>query len=365
MNTRTKNIIADICRVVLGSTFVFSGFVKVIDPWGTAIKITEYLNTFGFGTPGDHLFGLAICLCAAELTLGLMLVSGIKTRLTSILGLLAMTFFLILTLVTAVWFPVGDCGCFGDALKLSPWATFGKNVALWVLSLVIWLNARRRFTFLPVTMRDWIGTLFFAGLALALGLHSYFRLPLVDLLPYKKGTDLYAAIYGESGVQDEAKLVYRDLTDGSLHEFAVSDTTWYDSSRWEFVEQAGGAVAEGDVSLREFAIFNGGGNVTRDIVGYEGRVYILSALKLDMIEPRCAERFGKIAERAAQEGAKAILVTSSPIGAEETMTFGSGVSIPVYNMDATTMMTMLRAKTGIVVLDGGVISAKKNCRDIR
>lgn len=364
MNTRIKNRIADICRVALGLTFVFSGFVKTVDPWGTAIKITEYLNTFGIGTPDGHMFGLAILLCAAELTLGLMLVFGIKTRLTSILGLLTMTFFLILTLVTALWFPIGDCGCFGDAVKLSAWGTFAKNVVLWILAVVVWLDARKRFAFLPVTAKEWMATLLFGGFALALGLHCYFRLPVVDFLPFKKGTDLHGALYGESEAQDEARLVCRDLTDGSLHEFAVSDTTWYDTERWEFVEQAAAEVAEGDdVSLREFAIFNSGGDVTREIVGYEGRVYILSALKLDMIKPRCAERFGEIVARAAHEGAKTILVTSSPV-VQETMTFGS-TAVPVYNMDATTMMTMLRAKTGMVTLDGGVISGKKNCRDIK
>ncbi len=365
MDRKTKNMIADVCRVLLGLTFVFSGFVKTVDPWGTAIKITEYLNTFGFETLNNYRFGFAIWFCAAELMMGLMLTFKIKTRLISIFAMLIMTFFLVLTFVTATWIPVEDCGCFGDALKLSPWASFGKNVVLWILAFVVWLNARKTLAFLPVSVKEWVCTILFACIAGGIGAWCYYHLPLMDFLPYKKGVDLYEAIYNDDAAQDETRLVYRDLSDGSLHEFAVSDTTWYDTARWEFVEQADSGGFAVDVALREFAIFNSGGDATREIVGYPGRVYILSAVKLDKIRPRCAERFAKIVERAAAEGAKVILITASPISSPEIVSFGASAPVAVYNVDATTMITMLRATTGMVVLDGGIITDKKNCRDIR
>lgn len=358
--------IADICRVILGVTFIFSGFVKTVDPWGTALKITEYMNVYGFETLNNYRFGFAIWFCAAELMMGLMLAFKIKTRLVSLFALLTMTFFLVLTFLSATVFPVEDCGCFGDALRLSPWASFGKNVVLWVLAVVVWLDARRRLSFFPVTRREWICTLLFAGMSAGLGGYCYLHLPLIDFLPYKKGVNLREAIYGEKGeADDEARIVCRDLRDGSLREFAVSDTTWYDSSRWEFVEQVENTRFEPEMSLREFAIFNSAGNVTEEIVGRPGRVYMLCAVKLDLVKGRCADRFEKIARRADQEGAKIVLLTATPLSDGQTATFGSAPPVEVCNVDATTMITMLRASAGMVVLEEGVITDKRNCRDIK
>ncbi len=129
MARKTKNIWVEICRIVLGLTFVFSGFVKSVDPWGTALKIGDYLSVWGAGQMPDGVrIALAIAACAAELTLGLVLVFRVKPRLTSIVALAVMVFFLVVTFLSATVLPVEDCGCFGDAIHLSPWASFGKNV---------------------------------------------------------------------------------------------------------------------------------------------------------------------------------------------------------------------------------------------
>jgi uncharacterized membrane protein YphA (DoxX/SURF4 family) len=356
--------LADVCRVVLGLTFIFSGFVKTVDPWGTALKITEYLNVYGFGTLNNYRFGFAIWFCAAELMMGFMLTFKIKTRLISIFAMLVMTFFLVLTFLSATVLPVEDCGCFGDALKMSPWASFAKNVVLWVLALVVWLDARKNLSFFPVTLREWIFTALFAAIAGGLGAYCYRHLPLIDFLPYKVGVNLREAVDGHGGDED-ARLVARDLTDGSLREFAVSDTTWYDTTRWEFVEQVEHGGFEAAMSLREFAVFNAEGDATGEIVGASGRVYMLCAVKLDLIKPRYAARFERIVRRAYEEGAKVVLLTATPLVDGQTATFGEAPPVEVYNVDATTMITMLRASVGMVVLEDGVIVDKKNCRDIR
>ncbi len=118
------------------------------------------------------------------------------------------------------------------------------------------------------------------------------------------------------------------------------------------------------MSLREFAIFNSAGDATEEIAGYPGRVYMLCAVKLDLIKPRYADRFEKVVRRAYEEGAKVVLLTATPISDGETATFGGAPPVTVYNVDATTMITMLRASVGMVVLEDGVIIDKKNCRDI-
>jgi hypothetical protein len=123
-------------------------------------------------------------------------------------------------------------------------------------------------------------------------------------------------------------------------------------------------VFESGMSLREFAIFNSAGDATEEILGHPGRVYMLCAVKLDLVKPRYAEKFEKIAAMADEAGVKVVLLTASPLDEGQTATFGSAPPVEVYNVDATTMITMLRASVGMVVLDGGVIVDKRNCRDI-
>lgn len=352
--------------MLLGLTFVFSGFVKTIDPWGTAFKIGEYLNVYGAaGVPDGLRIALAVVFCAAELALGFLLVFKVMPRLVSLAALVVMSVFFVVTFLSATVLPVEDCGCFGDALHLSPWASFGKNVVLWGLAFVVWLDARRRFGFFAFPKRDAAFTAVFVFLSVGLGTYCYLHLPLIDFLPYNVGADLRGAVSGNDGGGEDARMIYRDLTDGSLREFAVSDTTWYDASRWEFVEMASGELpADPDIALREFAVFNSGGDATHEIVNYSGDVYMLCAVKLDLIKPRCAEHFAKTVKQAAAQGAKVILLTSSPISDGQTAQFGDAEPVEIYNVDATTMMTMLRARVGMVKLKGGVVADKKNCRDL-
>ena len=135
-------IASNICTIIVGLVFIFSGFVKVIDPWGTALKVNEYLSIYGMEwlTPASMTF--SIWLCGAELMMGLMLLFRVRTRLISIFALVSMSFFTVLTFLSATWIPVEDCGCFGDALKLTPWETFFKNLIILPMVVVIWYRYR-------------------------------------------------------------------------------------------------------------------------------------------------------------------------------------------------------------------------------
>ena len=127
-NTSTLKNLATVCRILLGLTFIFSGFVKTVDPWGTAIKISEYLNAFGFEDLKYYRFGFAIWLCGAELMMGCMLLFKVRTPLISIFAVVAMVIFTSITFVSAVWLPVEDCGpCGGDAAASFPTGGTGSS----------------------------------------------------------------------------------------------------------------------------------------------------------------------------------------------------------------------------------------------
>lgn len=366
MKETTRQRIADACCIVLAATFIFSGFTKTIDPWGTAIKITEYLNSFGFETLNQYRFGFSIWLCGAELMMGCMLLFKVRTPLISIFSLFTMSFFTLLTFYMAGWGTVEDCGCFGDAVKLSAWETFFKNLILWPLAFFVWWNARKGRIW-PITRREYLTTVLIMCFAFGLGAYCYRHLPLIDFLPFKKGVNIYEAMQQGGSQQGEVTLVYRDRTTGELHNFDIDDTRWYDTVRWEYVDRIEEIESDDDVSLREFAIFDSQGNdVTQSIITSPGTVYMISVVRMDGIKAWCDRKMGALAEYAARNGHKIVCLTASPLrDRQDSIVFDGRVPVPLYNADATTLITMLRAKAGVVVLQDGVISDKLNCRDIR
>ena len=186
-------------------------------------------------------------------------------------------------------------------------------------------------------------------------------------------------------------LVYRDRQDGTLHEFALSDTTWYDDTRWLYVdtriEYPKGAVVE--PAIREFAIFDAREDITGSVLHNSGRVYLLCVTDPADLSARCAAALGRVATEARTEGAAVYAVTPAPLGslarlempalpdspvldgiqpqfiAPAAMQFEGAAPVPAYNIDGTTLKTMLRARAGLVVLEGGTILEKKSCLSLR
>ncbi len=359
--SRVLNIASNICSIVLAVVFIFSGFVKSVDPWGTAIKVNEYLHSFGWDWAAGYHFGFAILLCGAELMLGLMMLLRAYRSLVSLLTMVAMTIFTGITLYIAFWGTVEDCGCFGDAIKLTNLQTFYKNLALWPMSVLVWFTLRHE-RLLYLSKRELIKTAAVACLSFGVGTYCYLHLPLIDFLPYKEGLDLRSAVIDSEG-EVKAVFVCRNLQSGELREFSDTDTTWYDSSVWEFVESREIASQTRNMSLAEFSIFDAEGTYTEEILGYEGRIHLICVMKLDMMTERCRERLTTFVEEAVARGERAVVITSDRIDNVPYLELGH--QLPVYNIDATTLMTMLRAKTGVVTLRDGVIEQKRNCRDVK
>lgn len=365
MQIKIMKIAAHVCRIILSATFICSGFVKSVDPWGTALKVNEYLSIYGFDVPERWSMCFSIWLCGAELMMGLMLLFKVRIRLVSIFTLASMTLFTVITFLSATWLPVEDCGCFGDAMKLSPWQTFAKNLVLLPMACVVWRRYRpdRIFAFSPVEV---LLTALFFSLAMGIGIYSYRHLPLVDFLPYKVGVNLDETMRDAMthDAAPETVLVYRNLKTGDMREFRLADKEWQDSSTWEWVDTrtvtAPSAIRP---TVAEFSVRDAEGDATAEILGRKGRVYMLCATRLDRVGGRCTCRFEAALRHAASEGASAVLLTADPLHEVTYRAFGNEL-VRCYNVDATTLKTMLRAKNGMVVLDSGTIVDKRNCRDM-
>lgn len=368
LSQRARSLITGVCRLVLAVVFIVSGFTKVIDPWGTSIKINEYLTIYGFDylIPASMVF--SIWLCGAEMMMGCMLLCKVCIRLVSIFALVSMLFFTILTFLSATFIPVEDCGCFGEAIKLSPWETFFKNLALLPMAAVVWAYYRND-KILAFRRSEVALTVFFFLLTMGLGFYCYCHLPLIDFLPYKIGVNIREEMHASSAAGPEGELqtvlVYRNRMTGEEREFALDDTEWQDDTVWEWVDtKILGEVPEMNPMIEEFALRNGAEDVTDRVLATPGRLYLICVTRFDCIGRRCEDRLERLVERALQEGAHVVCITPEPLQGNAIHSFGKSTPVPCYNIDGSTLKTMLRAHTGIVVLDDGVIADKRNCRDI-
>ncbi len=346
---KTNKILLIACRIFLGLAFVFSGVTKGVDPMGWAILLGEYIGVYGLDFLRGSEYFFAIASSTLELTLGLLLVCGVWRRVTASAALAIMLFFSGLTLHIALTDPVADCGCFGEAVKLSNWQTFWKNAAILLpLSTITCLSAWRKAQRCRGGLRAVLIAIAGVTIGVGMGLWALCHLPIVDFLPYKTGIDLLAA----PEPTGETTLIYRNIETGQQHEFPLSDTTWWDESTWEYVDtilpdEAGGGA-------ESFAILDRGSDVTRELLSGPGELYLLCISDIDAMPEPVEAALGQ-----AAAGRRAIALTPVPLRPGQTFD-----GVPYYNMDDTTLKSLLRADYGLVILEQGVIKKKYRWSDI-
>lgn len=362
----TKSIILHVTRLLFGAVFIFSGFVKAIDPLGSTYKIQDYLHEFGgfFTTFTDWAFGLSVAQSAIELLIGLNLVFMVHLRRTAYLGLLFMLVMTPLTLYIALFNPVSDCGCFGDALVITNWQTFWKNIVLMILIIgLLVVSKNKRSLFLPHV--EWILVLVFLGLGVGLSVYSYRHLPLIDFLPYKVGvnipegmkipdgaaTDVYTTtfVYEKNGVQKEF----------TLENYPKGDSTW------TFVDQKSKLVSKGFVpAIHDFTIVTDRfEDITNQVLSNTAQSYLLVMYDLNKTPVDGAKRAEEIYLKYKNSVTEFYALTAS--SDEDIAKFRklSGVTFPFYKTDPTTLKTIIRANPGLVLIKNGTIQGKWNWRD--
>lgn len=364
-NKRWFRYLSHACRVIFAITFILSGFFKAIDPWGTALNVSNYLAAYNLEVLQPLVMIFSIWLCGAELMMGCMLLFKVRIRLISIFAVLSMTFFTILTFLSATFIPVEDCGCFGEVVKMTPWQTFFKNLVLYPMALCFWYRYRpdKIFSF---TQLELVLTIFFFSLAMGVGTYSYYHLPLIDLLPYKKGVHIATEMEKAHAKKTSADvvLVYRNRRTGKLREFSLNNKAWHNEKRWEWVETR---VEEHEDKVEpmilEFYISDMQGDRTDSLLSIPGRLYMLCAAEVGDLDEDVIERLGAAARHGSERGT-VICLTPEQLTAEQTITFAGAPAVKCYNMDAKSLKTLLRADFGLVELDNGTIVEKFNYRDI-
>lgn len=357
MDLLNNRYVKFIVRYLLAGLFMFSGFVKCVDPMGSAIKFEEYFIAFSvdFLTPLAMVF--AVVLSSVELLIGISILMGFYKSVVSKISLIFLSFFTLLTVVIYFGDPVSDCGCFGDAVTLSNGATLLKNCLFLILGVILWMQYRRE----PNDLNDFIGVFVFATFSFAIPIYSAINLPILDFLPYKVGADINK-INNPEGVEDstfETKLKYRNIESGKEKIFSVEDTEWQDESKWEFVD----VIAEGaDVNKRVFSfdIVNEYGDVVSDeVLSEKGlRLFVISN---DINDLLVGEKLAEVVNSVEEFSIPLYIFTSTPISESRQILSGYNIDDKrIYNLDETTIKTVIRAKAGVVLVDEGVIIAKHN-----
>ncbi|MGN0087021.1 MAG: DoxX family protein [Alloprevotella sp.] len=301
-------------RFLLAGTFLFSGFVKAVDPMGMVYKLAAYLAAWGVEAGADSLLlqVAAVALATLEFMLGIYWLLGVRRRLTLMLTTLFMLVMTALTIYIYVYAPVPDCGCFGDAVVLSNGATLAKNAVL--LGACVWLHLLPTRALRFISERNqWITSVFSLLYAVALSLWSLHYLPPIDFTDFKRGADIRA--------------------------------------------HYGGEVPEGVTPARDLvsmALFDTEGNdVTPDVLDFGGYTFLLV-----LSDPRTADdgsndRINDLADYARDHGYRFYCLTCGPADDIEGWTDRSGANYTFLQADQTSLEAMVRSNPGLLLLHDG------------
>lgn len=356
-------------RLFVGAVFLFSSFVKGVDPMGTSFKITEYMTawsiggmTFEWAVPVATF--LSMLLIVMEFAVGVMLIMGSFRRLTSWLLIAMMAFFTVSTLIDALTNKVTDCGCFGDAVKLTNWQTFWKNVvldvpAVWIV-LTNKLRLKRRFE------RDILTTGFAVVAMVIFGVYNINHEPCIDFRAWKVGNQM---IDLDDTLEVKSYVTYHNVKTGEEEEFESSelmakmeDPVW--EQEWEWVssrvEDPHEIKADGfsmlDLDMEDHA---------RDYIGSEDTLLIITAHHIGKVTAEGVAAIRAMVEKAEDNGVQMVLLTASlPEECEDFLYANDLSNIDYYFADATAIETMTRSNPGFVLMQGGRVLAKTHYKSV-
>lgn len=368
-----RRLLLRLCQWLLGGVFIFSGVVKCIDPAGTAIKLTDYFQVFGWSWLRSWAMPLSVGLCLTEFLIGIHIFFGRNRRVFVPACALFVAAFTVLTLYIAIENPISDCGCFGDAVVLDNWTTFYKNLVLCLLVGLLLYNKEKLEPLWGKTISapafSW-----YAGYTLLLGLFLCWQglchLPVLDFRPFKSGVDIPEAMGGTGGgvPSEEYYVVYEK--EGVRREFSLEALPDEDSG-WEFVEQKVRASSENDDgnpsanAIQDFFITDAGNNdVTYSLLEEPSYLFLLISPSLNVLEDEDSMRLRDLADYAAEYGYSFYVLTVNDPESRRRWEEETAADIPVVYSDATIMKTIVRADPGLLLLKNGTIYWKKNWRDV-
>lgn len=367
-NKKALHITGSIARTLLALTFLFSGFVKAVDPLGTVYKIQDYLHE-GFG--GVFQWAIpaagvaAVCLIALEWLLGIAMLLNVRTQWTSWITLLFYCIMTPLTLYIAIANPVSDCGCFGDALVITNWQTFWKNIILLLLSICLVICRKAIPELFSWWMEIIIALVALGSVAGIMG-YSYTHLPQIDFRPYKVGNHIPTLME----IPDDAEVDQYEITliyakDGKEQTFTLENYPKGDPE-WTFVDQKSVLIKKGYVPpIHDFEIETLEGDyITQDILESEEPIALVVMYDLTKTDTTQLEKLMHMIHEYPRvyfltaSGEEEILAFAEELGWDEETTYST-----FCFTDPITLKTIVRANPGVIVVQNGTIIDKYNLKN--
>ena len=359
-----RKVAVNVSRAVIALTFIFSGFTKAVDPIGTQYKIHDYLQAWGLEAwNADWLTMVAsLMLSTAEFFIGMMFFFAIRRRLMSKLALLLVTAMTLLTLWIYVADPISDCGCFGDALKLTNGETLAKNIVLLAAAATV---ARWPLEMMRLLSRNtqWIVINYTMLFILAVSGYSLYYLPQFDFRPYHVGADIRRGMeIPEGAEQPEFETTFILEKDGKRKEFTLDE---YPDSTWTFIDSHTIQTKKGFVpEIHDFSITttdengDGGEDLTEEIVGDKGYTLLLISPHLEQADDIRFDELNRLYDYATEHGYRFICLTASSGKAISRWRDRTGAEYQFANTDETTLKTIIRSNPGLVLMHDGRIEGK-------
>lgn len=354
-----KKTLLNVVRLALGVLFVFSGIVKCIDPTGGAIKISDYFVAWGFDVPFAICMALSFVQNILEFIAGYLLIVGVYVKFASFVAMCFMIFFTPLTLYIAVANPVSDCGCFGDAVKLTNWETFYKNLIFLPISIAVFVWGRKAKFFHGKVRRAivcGVGLL----VAFIVSMVGVTNEPLIDFRPYSVGVDIRKAMeIPADAPMPEYKTTFILEKDGERKEFDENNYPYNDST-WVYVDTHTEVISEGYVPpIKDFTLTHEHrGAMTDEILSNPTPVILAVAPMLEELSDEHVERVAHLSELSLKAGMTFYIATSESGNQLRAFENRAEAGFDFLQGDETMLKTITRAPVGIMVINDGVIVAK-------
>ncbi len=351
-------------RIIVGALFIFSGLIKLNDPLGFAYKLEGYFAAGVLNLPAliPYALVLALVLITVEISLGVLLLLGYQKGVTLSALLLLILFFTALTFYAAQDNKLSDCGCFGDAIPLSPWQSFAKNLVLTLLILILWVGRSHIGPFLKPSDNAWVLFLSFIG-CLSLAYHVLIHLPLLDFRPYAVGDDIAEGMRfpksASKGVYEET-WIYR--VNGVEKAFTTQEAPWRIEGA-EFVDRRTKLIKSPYVPpIHDLTAERDGVDHLSDFLKQPQMLWVVS-YSVSQSDRGGWIKAGGLSGALRKAGIPVAALTASD--PKEIRALKATLSLPFdfYTCDQTTLKTMVRANPGLVLLKSGTVVGKWSWHD--
>jgi uncharacterized membrane protein YphA (DoxX/SURF4 family) len=362
-----RNNLVWVCRILVGLLFIFSGLIKINDPLGFSYKLEEYFEVFHIGFLNSFALSLSVILCSLEIILGFVLLIGVRAVSVAWGLLLLIIFFAFLTFYSAYFKVVQTCGCFGDAIPLTPWQSFSKDLVLLLLIVVLFIN---RKTIKPLFSNKTGDNLLIisAIVAIGIGLYTYNFLPVIDFLPYKPGANILDEMKTPPGAKpDEYESIYHLKNKKTGDTKVMNDKDYLKSNIWKDNnwEVTGNPestlIKKGfEPKIRDLSIQDAQGNdYTKELLSNPFYNLIIVAYDLSHTDPQAIGRLNALAATLVQNyNTRTVLLTSNSPKDAEAFSKANHLVTEIYYADGVPLKTMVRANPGIFLMKNGTIINK-------